>query len=151
MLALARQESEFYTNAVSSSGACGVMQLLPATAKETARKNGLPYSYNQLFDPTYNMTIGSVYMNKLVEKFDGSYVMAVASYNAGPARVWQWTEALGTPTNVHDTIDWVEKIPTSETRNYVEHVFENMEVYRFLLNGRSPASATIADDLVRFK
>jgi len=151
LLALSRQESEFYTDALSPSGACGLMQLLPATAKETARKSGLSYSSSTLFEPDYNMTIGSIYMNKLVNKFGGSYVMAVAGYNAGPSRVRQWFGEFGRPTtNVRETVNWIEKIPTSETRNYVQHVFENMEVYRFLLAGKTPVKTMIADDLVRF-
>ncbi len=150
LLALSRQESEFYAGAVSPSGAYGLMQLLPATAKETARKNGLSYSSDDLFEPQYNMALGSIYMNMLVTKFSGSYVLAVASYNAGPGRVRQWLGEFGRPTaDVRETVDWIEKIPTEETRNYVEHVFENMEVYRFLLAGKAFVRTMIADDLVR--
>lgn len=150
VLALVRQESEFYTDAVSSSGACGLMQLLPATAKETAKKYGFSYSNDKLFEPEYNMTIGSAYMNRMINKFNGSYVLAIASYNAGPGRVRQWLGEFGYPdSNVHNTIDWIEKIPTKETRNYVQHVLENVEVYRFLASGKSTVKTMIADDLVR--
>lgn len=152
VLALSRQESEFNENAVSPSGACGLMQLLPATARETARKSGFSYSSDRLFDPEYNMTIGSHYMNKLVDKFNGSYVLAVAAYNAGPYRVEQWINAFGRPSrDVHEVTDWIEEIPTAETRNYVQHVFENMEVYRFLLAEQHSVSTMIADDMVRLK
>lgn len=151
-LALVRQESEFYTNAISPSGAYGLMQVLPGTAKETARKSGWPFSSDKLFEPEYNILIGSDYMNKLIDRFSGSYVLAVAGYNAGPYRVQQWMGEFGRPTtDVHDTLNWIEMIPTPETRNYVEHVLENMEVYRFLLAGRQPVKTMVADDMIRFK
>jgi soluble lytic murein transglycosylase len=150
LLALVRQESEFYTDAVSTSGACGLMQVLPATAKETARKAGISFSHPRIFDPEYNMTVGSIYMNKTISKFDNSYVLAVAGYNAGPNRVRQWVNDFGRPGHeLREVVDWIEKLPTFETRNYIQHVFENLEVYRFLLAGRKPTETTIADDLVR--
>lgn len=150
ILGLTRQESEFYTGAVSPSGACGLMQLLPATAKETARKAGISYSHNDIFDPETNMTLGSAYMARMINKFNGSYVLAIASYNAGPGRVSQWLGEFGAPeANVDSMVNWIERIPTSETRNYVEHVLENVEVYRFLLAGKTDVKTMIADDLLR--
>ncbi|HEU5046715.1 MAG TPA: lytic transglycosylase domain-containing protein [Rickettsiales bacterium] len=150
ILGLTRQESEFYPYAISPSGAVGLMQLLPGTAKETAKKAGLSYSGDQLFQPEYNMTVGSAYMARMVNRFNGSYVLAIASYNAGPGRVTQWLGEFGAPAaNVHSMVDWIERIPTSETRNYVEHVMENIEVYRFLLGGKTDAKTLIADDLLR--
>ena len=149
VLGLIRQESEFYSDAISGSGAEGLMQLLPATAKETARKADL--SYGNLFEPHYNTLIGSLYLKKLVEKFDGSYVLAIAGYNAGPGRVKQWLSSFGEPTrDLRTAVDWIEKIPTNETRNYVQHVLENVQVYRYLNNGKKPVSDVgIGDDLVR--
>lgn len=147
LLALSRQESEFYTDAVSPSGARGVMQLLPSTAKEIAHKSGLSYDGDKLFETSYNMMLGSIYMNHLILRADGSYLLAIAGYNAGPGRVRQWVGEFGRPgNNVHDSVNWIEKIPTSETRNYVQHVIENMEVYRYLLSDRK---TMISDDLVR--
>ena len=149
VLGLIRQESEFYSDAISGSGAEGLMQLLPATAKETARKADL--SYGNLFEPHYNTLIGSLYLKKLVEKFDGSYVLAIAGYNAGPGRVKQWLGSFGEPSHdLRTVVDWIEKIPTTETRNYVQHVLENVQVYRYLNNGKKPVSDVgIGDDLVR--
>ncbi len=150
LMALVRQESEFYAGAVSPSGAIGLTQLLPATAKETARRSGLSYSNESLYNPGYNMMLGSIYLNKLINKFEGSYLLATASYNAGAARVQQWVNEFGRPgRNVRENIDWIERIPTSETRNYVQHVLENVEVYRFLLNGHKVANTMISDDLIR--
>lgn len=150
LLALSRQESEFYSDAESPSGALGLMQLLPGTAKEMARKNDLPYSTDRLFNPEYNMTIGSLYLNKLLEKFNGSYVLSIASYNAGPGRIGQWTELYGRPgSNPHEVIDWIERIPTTETRNYVQHVLENVQVYRYVLAGKKSLALTINEDLLR--
>jgi soluble lytic murein transglycosylase len=150
LLGLMRQESEFNADVVSPSGAVGLMQLLPGTAKETAKKAHLPYSSSQLFDSNYNMTVGSLYLSKVVDQFDGSYVLATASYNAGPGRVRQWEEQTGTPTkDVHAMVDWVEKIPVSETRNYVQHVLENTEVYRYVTAERTPVKLRIAEDLTR--
>jgi len=150
ILGLVRQESEFYTEAVSSSNAIGLMQLLPSTAKEIARKEGMRFSTDKLYDPDYNMNLGSNYLNRMITKFDGSYVLAVASYNAGPGRVQKWVNQYGKPgTNAHEVVDWIEKIPYSETRNYVQHVLENTQIYRYLLAGKTPSEVMIGDDLVR--
>jgi soluble lytic murein transglycosylase len=150
LLALCRQESEFFADAISPSDAIGLMQLLPSTAKEIARKNGLGYSYDRLFNPDYNAAIGAIYLGKMLEKFDGSYVFAIASYNAGPGRVHQWLDNYGRPEkDVHAMVDWIERIPTAETRNYVEHVLENVEVYRYVLAGHSTVPLKIAADLTR--
>jgi soluble lytic murein transglycosylase len=149
LLALMRQESEFYAGAISSSGAFGLMQLLPSTAKEVARKSHISYSSDRLFEADYNITIGSLYLSKMVEKFNGSYVLAIASYNAGPGRVGQWLNNYGPPgNNVHDIVNWIERIPTSETRNYVQHVLGNTEVYRFMLAGQ-PTKLMLTEDLRR--
>lgn len=147
-LAITRQESEFDPQAQSPSGALGLMQLLPKTAREIARKNTMDFSRNQLFDPAYNMTLGSLYLARLLNSYDGSYVMAIAAYNAGVGNVRNWTSQFGTPNNnAESAIDWIEKIPFSETRNYVERVLENVQVYRHLETGESPLH--LAEDLAR--
>jgi soluble lytic murein transglycosylase len=132
--AIARQESQFDRAAVSAAGARGLMQLLPGTAAEQAAKLGLPYSLSQLTDDTvYNATIGSAYLARLRDNFDGSHVLAVAAYNAGPGNARKFIAANGDPRSAGvDTIDWIETIPISETRNYVQRVLENAVVYDLL-------------------
>lgn len=150
LLALMRQESEFFADAVSSSNAMGLMQLLPSTAKEVAKKIGVSFSKDRLFDPNYNIKLGSNYLAQMVSRFDGSYVLATASYNAGPGRVRQWVNAFGYPANtMRDVVNWIEVIPINETRNYVQHVMGNMQVYRYILAGKKPVSLTIGHDLMR--
>lgn len=147
-LSITRQESEFDSKAVSPSNAQGLMQLLPGTAKETARKLGMAYGDGRLFEPEYNLTLGSAYLDKLIGQFDGSYVKAIAAYNAGPGRVRQWEGVLGEPAGDADkAVDWIEGIPYSETRNYVQRVLENLQVYRHLLGKSEPLK--LAEDLKR--
>jgi soluble lytic murein transglycosylase len=131
-LAIARQESEFYTAAASSAGARGLMQLMPATAKHTAEVAGLPYDSAKLTgDPVYNARLGTAYLAGLLERYDGSYLLATAAYNAGPGRVDQWLKDLGDPRAPGaDPVQWIEAIPYTETRNYVMRVLEGFEVYR---------------------
>jgi len=135
VLAVIRQESAFYFNAKSHAGARGLMQVMPATAKLVARANRLPYSRERLTrDPTYNLIIGQVYLSDMVGKFEGSYPMALAAYNAGPHRVKRWVRTFGDPrTQAVDLIDWIEMIPYTETRNYVQRVLANLGVYRVKL------------------
>lgn len=150
ILALTRQESEFNPRAISPSNAIGMMQLLPSTAKEVAKKSGIPYSRNRLFEPQFNMELGSIYFTRLLEKFDGSYILAAAGYNAGPGRVNQWVKRFGYPgSDYHKAINWVEMIPFEETRNYVQRVLENTQVYRHLAAGEKKPALMIAKDLVR--
>ncbi len=131
LLALIRQESGFRDNAVSRAGARGLMQVMPATAKQVARLIDLRYSPHRLTDPVYNLTLGSAYLARLLERFDGSYVLALAAYNAGPARAERWIRAYGDPRQPSvDAIDWIESLPFSETRNYIQRVLENVHVYR---------------------
>jgi soluble lytic murein transglycosylase len=145
--AVARQESGFDTAAVSPAGARGLMQLMPATAKQTAREAGLAYSPARLTDdPAYNATVGASHLKHLIATFDGSYIMTFAAYNAGPRRVRQWVETFGDPRDGNvDPIDWVERIPFSETRNYVQRVLENLQVYRARLNGDTHPIELVAD------
>ncbi len=147
ILGLSRQESEFNPRAFSSAGARGVMQLIPSTAQITARKEGLPYRRSALLDdPVYNMTLGSAHLSHLLDRFDGSLVMTLAAYNAGAHRASQWAEDYGDPrTGDVDPVDWVELIPFSETRNYVQRVLENVQVYRGRLNDAAIPGRLAAD------
>ncbi|WP_425408100.1 transglycosylase SLT domain-containing protein [Hyphococcus sp.] len=147
ILGLSRQESEFNPRAYSRAGARGVMQLIPSTAQITARKEGLAYNRSALLDdPVYNMTIGSAHLSHLLERFDGSLIMTLAAYNAGASRVNRWIGEYGDPrTTQVDPLDWVELIPFSETRNYVQRVLENMQVYRGRLNDRPIPGRLYAD------
>ncbi|MGH7087648.1 MAG: lytic transglycosylase domain-containing protein, partial [Stellaceae bacterium] len=132
ILAMTRQESAFDTGAISDAGARGLMQLMPATAKLVAKSLHMPFSERRLTgDVRYNLTIGRHYLSGLISDFSGSYVLAVAAYNAGPARVEEWIHDFGDPrTRKVDVIDWIESIPLAETRNYVQRVLENLQVYR---------------------
>jgi len=136
-LALTRQESGFNAAAVSSSGALGLMQLLPATAREVAGKLSVPFVQDKLTrDPQYNVTLGSQYLAQMLKRFGGSYEMALAAYNAGPNRVARWLDTMGDPRGGKvDMVDWIEMIPLRETRNYVQRVMEGVGVYRERLNG----------------
>lgn len=148
VLGLSRQESEFNPEARSGAGALGTMQLMPATAKAVARKYGLSYDQGRLGqDASYNMTLGSAFLADLVRRFDGSYVLAAAAYNAGPTRVRQWLSIFGDPRNPSiDPIDWIETIPFSETRNYVQRILENTQVYRYRLANK-PTPLLLSNDL----
>ncbi len=150
VLGLSRQESEFNTRAYSRAGARGVMQLMPATAQITAKKEGLRYSRAALLDdPVYNMTIGAAHLSHLIDRFDGSLILTFASYNAGASRADKWISTYGDPRlDGVDPVDWVELIPFSETRNYVQRVLENVQVYRGRLNN-SPIPGRLSADLER--
>lgn len=132
VLAVIRQESQFDPTAVSHAGARGLMQLMPATAKRVAARNGLRYDKGRLTrDPDYNMRLGISYLAGLLDSFNGSHVMALAGYNAGPSRVNRWVAAHGDPRRPDvDPIAWIEQIPFNETRNYVMRVLEGLVVYR---------------------
>ncbi|HEV8016402.1 MAG TPA: lytic transglycosylase domain-containing protein [Stellaceae bacterium] len=150
VLAMTRQESAFDSGAISNAGARGLMQLMPATANKVAQLLHLPFSRDRLTnDIGYNVTLGRAYLDSLVGNFSGSYVLAVAAYNAGPARVHQWIEDHGDPRAANvDPIDWIERIPYTETRNYVQRVLENLQVYRFRLGAAVP-TLSLASDLKR--
>jgi len=111
------------------------MQLMPATAKSVAKQAGLRYSKVKLTsDPDYNLTLGQSYLAGLIKNYGGYLPMAIAAYNAGPYRVQQWIKRNGDPrTPEVDAIDWIEQIPFTETRNYVQRVLENVQVYRLRL------------------
>lgn len=147
---LSRQESEFNPRAVSSAGARGLMQLIPSTARRTARKHGLSYNTAWLLDdPNYNTQLGMAHLSDELTRFDGSYILTIAGYNAGPHRVKKWLKDYGDPrTSDIDPIDWVESIPFKETRNYVQRVLENKQVYQNRISGRNQP-LQIAQDLAR--
>src|SRR6185369_16458443 len=130
--AVARQESAFQIGAVSPVGAQGLLQLMPATAREVAGRLGMPYSKDRLStDPSYNATLGAAFLGSLLAQFNGSYAMSFAAYNAGAGRVQEWTKTYGDPRGSDaDVVDWIERIPFDETRNYVKRTLENLQVYR---------------------
>ena len=130
--AIARQESAFNPEAISRAGARGLLQLMPDTARHVAKSIGLPYSKARLTsDPAYNATLGAAHLGDLVDNFGGSYVMTFAAYNAGASRVAQWVKQHGDPRDPKvDVVDWIELIPFTETRNYVQRIMENLQVYR---------------------
>ncbi len=120
-----------------------------STARILARRMGEPYSAERLYNPDYNMRLGSAYLGGMINSFGGSYVMAAASYNAGPNHMPDWTSICGDPrASSGDPLDFIECIPFSETRNYVMRVMESMEVYRARLNG-GHAALTLSQDLKR--
>lgn len=130
--AIARQESQFDRQIVSSAGARGLMQLMPGTAQETAGKIGLSYTASSLNDTSYNIQLGSTYFRRMLDYYGGSYPLAVAAYNAGPGNVNKWLRANGDPRQGGDIVQWIEDIPIFETRNYVQRVLENAVVYDLL-------------------
>jgi soluble lytic murein transglycosylase len=109
---------------------------------------GVDFDAARLTDPNYNVTLGANHLGRLVENWNGSYILAIASYNAGPGNVKKWIEAFGDPRDGKiDPIDWVERIPFTETRNYVQRVLENLQVYRSKLANQQ--SVMIEKDLQR--
>ncbi|MCJ8310781.1 MAG: lytic transglycosylase domain-containing protein [Hyphomicrobiales bacterium] len=136
--AVARQESTFRVDARSSANALGLLQLLPSTAKRTARNIGVKYSRNKLVtSASYNVQLGTAYLDQQMERFGGSYILTFVAYNAGPLRAQEWIERFGDPRgkSLEFAIDWVEQIPYAETRNYVQRVMENYQVYKTRLKG----------------
>ena len=150
MYALSRQESEMNPAAVSHANARGLMQFIPTTARAEARNLGLPFRTSWLTDdPGYNMTLGGAHLDTLLNQFNGSYIMTAAAYNAGASRPRRWVEEYGDPrAGEIDPVDWVEFIPFSETRNYVQRVLENTQVYRQRLAGE-PVDIQLSSDLHR--
>ena len=150
--AVARQESEFVWQASSGAGAKGLMQLLPSTAASTARRAGVAFDYARLLvDPAFNTQLGAAFLGQVREDEGGSDALAFAAYNAGSGRVAQWIAAHGDPrkTGGADLIDWIERIPFDETRDYVERVSENLGVYRQRLADEPPAPTPMSLILAR--
>ena len=139
--AVIRQESGFDQRAVSRAKAQGLMQLMPATAKIVSKELGLKYEVAELTqNPTYNITLGSSYLNGLIEDFDGAYIPAIAGYNAGPGRPRRWLRDNGDIRKGDvDVLDWIEQIPIAETRNYVQRVLEALYIYRARMPKTTPA------------
>jgi soluble lytic murein transglycosylase len=137
--AIARQESTFYQGDVSTAKAVGLMQVTPEAGRETAKKFGVTYDWKRLqSDSVYNVQMGAAELGDRLEGYRGSYILTFAGYNAGPGRVREWLARYGDPRDPKvDPVDWVERIPFSETRNYVERVLENLQVYRVRLGGGS--------------
>ena len=150
ILAIVRQESAFALDAQSSVGARGLMQLMPATAEQIAKKLSLPFSLPRLSsDGLYNMLLGRSYIQTMLDDFGGSYPLAIAAYNAGPGRVRQWVRDFGDPRGRDLTmVDWIEMIPFTETRIYVKRVLENLQVYRGQ-SGDNPTAFSLVADLAR--
>lgn len=139
--AIARQESEFDPKSVSAAGAKGLMQLITSTARQTATKSGIGFSDQRLLtDAAYNAQIGAAHLGQLLSEQQGSYILTFAAYNAGSGRVKEWIGAYGDPRKPGvDPIDWIERIPFAETRNYVQRVYENLQIYRSRF-GQPPAA-----------
>jgi soluble lytic murein transglycosylase len=137
---IVRQESNFDPEAESYKGALGLMQLMPATAKSVAKSLNIDFNKERLTsDHNYNIKLGSSYLRSLIEKYEGSYPLAIAAYNAGPHNVNKWIKRVGNPTQKNvDLIDWIERIPFGETRNYVQRVLENLTIYRELILKPTP-------------
>lgn len=145
--AVAWQESRFDADAVSHAGARGLMQLMPGTAKDVARRVGVAYSPKKLDDPAYNARLGSTYLAGQLDRYDGSLVLAAAAYNGGSGNVNKWLKTFGDPRNsAIDVVSWIETIPFVETRKYVQRVFGSYMVYRARLGTETQ---TIAQALRR--
>jgi len=137
-----RQESVFNQYAVSTANAMGLMQLIESTACSTAKSIKLQCQVKKLTtDPKYNIILGSNHLKQLLEKYNGSYLLSIIAYNAGSHKVTRWIDLFGDPRNLKNlrqTVDWIELIPYSETRNYAQRVLENIQVYKTILNKNSP-------------
>ncbi|GER00569.1 hypothetical protein JCM17845_11920 [Iodidimonas gelatinilytica] len=149
ILSIARQESQFNPKAISHVGALGLMQLMPATANRMSRQLQKPYSRERLLsDPAYNLELGSTYFAQLLKRYDGAPMLALAAYNAGAGSVSRWLNDYGDPRiQATDPIDWIEMIPYSETRNYVQRVLEAAPVYALRL-GDSAAGSDGGDETI---
>jgi soluble lytic murein transglycosylase len=147
VLAIMRQETEFDPAAVSAAGARGLMQLLPSSAKHDAGLAGFAWRPNDLLaDATYNTRLGMVELADDLAAYGGSYLLTAAAYNAGKGNVNKWINIYGDPRSpVVDPVDWIEEIPFAETRNYVQRVLENIEVYRNRLSGRDEPLRILMD------
>ncbi len=147
VLGLIRQETEFDAYAVSGAGARGLMQMMPASAKAAAKVNNQSYRLDSLMsDTVYNMQLGMSEWRGHLDRYGGSWILAIASYNAGPGNVKKWLAVYGDPRDSKvDPIDWIEQIPFGETRNYVQRVLENTEVYRARLAGKDVPLKILSD------
>ena len=150
MYALIRQESEFNFRAKSWVGARGLMQFMPRTARAVARQfKQHGHTTEMLFNPKYNLMLGHAHLSDLIREYRGSYILTLCAYNAGGPRVSQWIKAFGDPRSATiDPIDWVERIPFKETRQYVKKILASTQIYRARFE--NPATAMrLRDDLYR--
>ena len=134
--AIIRQESNFNEHIKSSAGAVGMMQLMPKTAEFTAKQIKVPYNKKKLVHKDYNIKLGDNYLRSLLEQTDDSYILSIASYNAGPNNVKNWIEHYGDPrhlNDLNDVVDWIEKVSFSETRTYIQRVLSNMQIYKAVI------------------
>jgi soluble lytic murein transglycosylase len=147
ILGLIRQETEFDPYAVSNQGARGIMQVMTFAARQSARLAHLPYRPADLLtDKNYNMTLGMIEFVGHLNSWNGSLVLAIAGYDAGDTNTRRWVAAFGDPrTGAVDPLDFIEQIPFDETRNYVQRVLENTEVYRDRLAGKDMPLQILAD------
>ena len=144
--ALSRQESEFNAGAKSPVGAAGLMQLMPGTAKAVAKEYKVKFVPAQLTNPTYNVQLGEAHLRDLIDSYRGSYFLALAAYNAGGGRVQEWMKEYGDPRDPrNDPVDWIERIPFSETRDYVKKIMETLQLYRSRLSGGERALQLVQD------
>jgi len=143
-----RTESGFNQRDRSPANAVGLMQVTPEAGRDTAKRFGVAYDWNRLVsDPVYNTQMGAAEISALFKEYTGSYVMTFAGYNAGRGRVRQWVAQHGDPRDPNvDAVDWVERIPLAETRNYVQRVMENLQVYSVRMGA---SFATIEPNLHR--
>ncbi len=150
LLAIARQESEFNTQIVSGAGARGLLQVMPITAKHVCRDYKIKCEIERLLtDKPYNTMLASAYIGDRMREFAGSYVLSMAGYNAGPGRARQWVREFGDPRDAKvDPIDWIERIPFTETREYVAKVLANVQIYRARL-GEGARALRLEEDLFR--
>ena len=150
LLGLARQETEFNSDTVSSAGAAGILQVMKVTANHICRDYKIKCTHARLLtDDSYNIMIASAYVADRMAEWQGSYVLALSSYNAGPGRTRQWIKEFGDPrTAAIDPIDWIERIPIEETRRYVAKVLSNIQIYRARL-GEAATALRLDEDLNR--
>jgi peptidoglycan lytic transglycosylase len=129
---VARTESAFDQRDISPAKAVGLMQVTPAAGRDTAKRFGVAYDWDKMVsDPVYNTQMGAAELGALLREYRGCHIMTFAGYNAGRGRVQQWVKQYGDPRDPNvDAVDWVERIPFAETRNYVQRVMENLQVYR---------------------
>jgi soluble lytic murein transglycosylase len=140
---VARTESAFDQRDKSAANAVGLMQVTPEAARDTAKRFKVSYDWDRMVsDPAYNTQIGAAELSALLSEYKGNHIMTFAGYNAGRGRVRDWVKAYGDPRDPKvDPIDWVERIPFSETRNYVQRVIENLAVYRVRFDGGTAVAA----------
>jgi peptidoglycan lytic transglycosylase len=144
--ALSRQESEFNAAAKSPVGASGLMQLMPSTAKAVAKAYKVKFDANQLTNASYNTQLGEAHLRNLIDSYNGSYFLSLAAYNAGGGRVAEWIKQFGDPRDPQvDPIDWIERIPFTETRQYVVKIMETLQLYRSRLAGPKQALQLVQD------